>query len=163
MTDLEKLTDLQVSLLQPGVAARLEVTHHVHVCAQLLAWLSHMRATEKACRMFAMGSCHPCSNAGLHVQYEQRVAKLKATKGLTQLSTAGLHLASKLAAFSQWRAPDHSLRKVQQESAFEALKDDMVSRPYECASPVSEVVDNVCVLHVSNVGIAWMAYTSSQE
>ena len=26
-----------------------------------------------------------------------------------------------------------------------------------------KLVDNMCVLHVSNVGIAWMAYTSSQE
>lgn len=85
-----------------------------------------------------MVACHTCLTAELHMQYEQTVAGLKATKGLTQLSKAGLQLNEQIALFSQYRGPKFELRSLQQSLAFEALKDDMVSRTCESASRLPE-------------------------
>lgn len=59
------------------------------------------------------------------MQYEQRVRELKA-KGLKQLPQKGLQLDQQFALFSQWTA-GKELRIYQKTSAFEALKDVMVS------------------------------------
>ena len=71
--------------------------------------------------------CHTCLNAKLHAQYEKDVAELKATKGLTQLPQAGLQLDQPVALFSEWTGPEQELRALQEESAYKALKEKMVS------------------------------------
>lgn len=132
MRNLAKLTDLEVILVSPCVDARLHVKPHAPVQDQLACQL-HTFIKRLACSMFAMPSCHSCLNMKLHVQYEQEVVKPKAM-GLKQLSQEGRRLHKQVALFSQWTAPDQQLRRDQRESAFEALRDDMVSRSCECAS-----------------------------
>ena len=136
MPDLNKLKNLQVSLFSPCADARLHAKLQAPVQDQLACQL-HTCTKRFACRMFAMPSCHSCLNMKLHVRYdlllEQEVVKLKAT-GLKQLSHKGRRLHQQVAFSSKWTAPDQQLRRHQQESAFEALRDDMVSRSCECAS-----------------------------